>query len=89
MLQQRCVQFFKHWEAKPKPIAPCTRDVSCAFSKLQVIARNSDWFIPSFAPVVIGRINYFDFGFSKRSKSLFFFSSKYRSFDFGLFARKT
>ena len=27
--------------------------------QLQVIARNSDWFITLFAPVVIGRSNYF------------------------------
>ena len=27
--------------------------------QLQVIARNSDWFIALFAPVVIGRSNYF------------------------------
>ena len=29
---------------------------SCALSKLQVIARNYDWFISLFAPVVIGVI---------------------------------
>ena len=34
------------------------------FSKLQVTARYSDWFIVLFAPVVIGRSNYFGFGFS-------------------------
>ena len=57
-------QFFNQWEAKPKPIAPCTRDFSRAFSELQVIARNSDWFIALSAPVVIGRSNCFGFGFS-------------------------
>ena len=31
--------------------------------ELQVIARNSDWFIPPFAPVVIGWSNYFGIGF--------------------------
>ena len=31
--------FFNQWEAKPKPIAPHTRDFSRALSELQVIAR--------------------------------------------------
>ena len=53
----------RHWEAKPKPIAPCTRDFSRALSKLQVIARNCDWFIALFAPVVIGRSNNLRIGF--------------------------
>ena len=57
-------QFFNQWESKPKPIAPCTRDFSRASSELQVIARNCDWFIALFAPVVIGRSNCFGFGFS-------------------------
>ena len=47
-------QFFNQREAKPKPIAPCTHDFSCSLGKLQVIARNSDWFIALFAPIVIG-----------------------------------
>ena len=59
-------QFFNQWEAKPKPIAPCTRDFSRASSELQVIARNCDWFIALFAPVVIGRGNCFGFGFNFR-----------------------
>ena len=57
-------QFFSLWEAKPKPTAPCTRDFSRASSELQVIARNCDWFIALFVPVVIGRSNCFGFGFS-------------------------
>ena len=57
-------QFFNQWEAKPKQTAPCTRDFSRATSELQVIARNCDWFITLFAPVVIGRSNCFGFGFS-------------------------
>ena len=57
-------QFFNQWEAEPKPIAPCTREFSRALSKWQVIVRNSDWFIPQFVPVVIGRSNYLGFGFS-------------------------
>jgi len=48
-------QFFKHCEAKSKPIPPCTRDFSRVLCKLRVTARNSDWFAVLFAPVVIGR----------------------------------
>ena len=56
-------QFFNQWEAKPKPIVPCARDFSHALGnyKLQVIARNSAWLLGLFAPVVIGRNNYFCF----------------------------
>ena len=59
-------QFFSQWEAKPKPIAPCTRDFSRALSKFHIIiiARNCDCFIALFAPVVIGRRYSFGFGFS-------------------------
>ena len=57
-------QFFNQWEAKPKPIAPCTRDISRASDELQVIAWNCDWFMELFVPVVIGRSNCFGFGFS-------------------------
>ena len=40
---------------KPKHIAPCKRDLSRAWSQMQVIiARNSDWFMARFTPVVIG-----------------------------------
>ena len=35
-----------------------------AFSKFHVTARNSNWFIALFAPVVIGQSNYFGIGFS-------------------------
>ena len=52
------------FQAKPKPVAPCTRDFSRASSELHVIARNGDWFIALSAPVVIGRSNCFGFGFS-------------------------
>ena len=57
-------QFFNQWEAKPTPIAPCTREFSRASSELQVIARNCDWFMALFVPVVIGQSNCFGFGFS-------------------------
>ena len=56
-------QFFNQWEAKPKPIAPCTRDFSRASGELQIIARNCDWFMELFVPVVIGRSNCFWFWF--------------------------
>ena len=57
-------KFFNQWEAKPKPIAPCTRDFSRASRELQVIARNCDWFMALFVAVVIGRSYCFGFGFS-------------------------
>ena len=56
-------RFFSQWEAKPKPFASCKRDFSRALSKCQIIARNCDWFIALFAPIVIGRSNCFGFGF--------------------------
>ena len=40
------------------------RDFSRTSSELQVIARNCDWFMELFVPVVIGRSNCFGFGFS-------------------------
>jgi len=49
---------------KQKPIATCTRDFSRPLSNLQVIAKNSDWFIALFAPLVIGLRYYLGFGFS-------------------------
>ena len=47
-------QLFNQWESKPKTIAPCTHDFSRASSEWQAIARNSDWFMALFVPVVIG-----------------------------------
>ena len=38
-------------------------EFSHALSKLQVIARNSDWFIALFTHVVIGRSNYLSISF--------------------------
>ena len=64
-----------HWLKK---IAPVFQPMRCktktnrtlyacfsrASSELQVIARNCDWFIVLFVPVVIGRSNCFGFGFT-------------------------
>ena len=55
-------QYFNQWEAKPKPIAPSTRDFPHASSELHVISKNPDWFMALFASVVIGRSSYFGFG---------------------------
>ena len=52
------------FQPKPKPIAPCARDISRALSNLQVIARNCDWLIAPFVPVVIGRRNNFGIDWS-------------------------
>ena len=57
-------QFFNPRDAKPKPIAPCTREFFRALRNLQAIAGNSDWFSARFAPVLIARSNYFGIGFS-------------------------
>ena len=59
---QPTLEFFRNllvWSPKLSP-----RHFSRALSKLQVIARNCDWFIALPAPVVIGRSNCFGFGFS-------------------------
>ena len=50
-------------QAKPQPIAPCTRDFSRALNKLQAVAGNSDCFIVLSSLVVIGRRNYFGVDF--------------------------
>ena len=55
-------QIFNQREEKSKPIAASTRDFSRALGKLH--ARNCDWFIALFAPVVIGRSNNFGVAFS-------------------------
>ena len=56
-------QCFNQWEAKRKPIAPCTSDFLRALGKLEVIASNSDWFIALFVKVVISLRNNFGLGF--------------------------
>ena len=43
---------------QPKSIVCCKSDIYCAWRKLRVIIRNSDWFFSLFAPVVIGRSYY-------------------------------
>ena len=50
-------KIFSQWEAKPVP--PCRRDFSRALSKSQATARNSDWLIALFTPVmmVFGKIS--------------------------------
>ena len=67
-------QFFNQREAKPKLIAPCTRDFSRASGELQLFARNCDWFMELFVPVVIGRSICFGFVFRQsienRSKTV-------------------
>ena len=60
-------QFFIQWESKL--IAPCTRDFSRALSELEIIARNCDWLIVLFAPVVIGRKNCFGWFFDSHLKT--------------------
>ena len=58
-LKDSC-QFFNHWDAKAKPIAPCTRDLSS-------IRASYMWLLGILigsAPVVIGRSNCSGFGFS-------------------------
>ena len=61
---KRVAPVFQPMRIKTKTNPPRTRDFSRASSELQVIARNCDWFIALFVPVVIGRSNCFGFGFS-------------------------
>ena len=53
---KRLVQVFQPMRSKTK--------TNRTLSKLQIIARNCDWLIVLFVPVVIGRNNCFGFGFS-------------------------
>ena len=55
-------QFYNQWEAKPKE-SHLVGNIFTVLSELQVIARNSDWFITLFAPVVIRQSYYFGIGF--------------------------
>lgn len=63
MAQKSFATFSTKQGAKPKPIAPCMCDFSHTLSKLQVIVRNSDWFINCFATAVIGWSNKFGIWF--------------------------
>ena len=38
-------------KTKTNGLPPCSRDFSRALRKLQVIARNADWFIALFGPI--------------------------------------
>ena len=60
---QNSRHFFNQWEAKPKPIVTWSQAFSRAWRRLHELALNSDWFIALFASVVIGKSNYFGFGF--------------------------
>ena len=60
-------------------------DFSRTLSKLQVIARNSDWFIPPFAPAMIGGINYFGIGFSIVIRKLLYHFDRYFALWFNNF----
>ena len=48
---------------KLKPNMTCSHAFSCAWHQLNLFALSSDWFIGQFAFVVIGRGDYFGFGF--------------------------
>ena len=49
---------------RPKPIVPRSHPFSRAWHRLHVFASNSDWSIVLFTFSVIGRSNYFGFGFT-------------------------
>ena len=61
---KRLAPVFQPMRRNTKTIAPCTLYFSRASGELQVIARNCDWFMELFVPVVIGRSKCFGFGFS-------------------------
>jgi len=61
---KRLVSVFQPMRSKTRTNRACMRDFSRALSKFQIIARNCDWLIEVFAPVVIGWSNCFGFGFS-------------------------
>ena len=54
---KRLAPVFQPMRRKTKTNPPCTRDFSRASSELQVIARNCEWLMELFVPVVIGRSN--------------------------------
>ena len=54
---------FQPMRSKTKTNRTLYARFSRGLSELEVIARNSDWFIALLAPVVIGRNNYVGIGF--------------------------
>ena len=64
---KRLVAVFQPTRSKAKTNRTLYTQFSQASSKLQVIARNCDWFIALSAPVLIGRSNCFGFGFFQQS----------------------
>ena len=71
----RAIVTLSDWLKNPPPVSKRIRSKSktnCSIyvrylqrlEMLHLIATNSDWFIALFAPVVIGRSNYFGTGFS-------------------------
>ena len=75
-LKESC-QFFNQWEAKPKAIAPCTRDFSRASGELQVIARfaigSSRCLLLLWLVGVIALVLVFRQSFENRSKPNYLF----------------
>ena len=61
---KRVAPVFQPMRSKTKTNRTTYARFSRASRELQVIARNFDWFIALFVPVVIGRSNCFSLGFS-------------------------
>ena len=61
---KRVVPVFQPMRSKTKINGTVYCDFSHTLRELQLIARNRDWFIALFVPVVIGQSNCFGFGFS-------------------------
>ena len=51
-------------EVKPKPIVTCLHEFSCNWHLLHVFALSSDWLFRLSVSTVIGKSNYFGFGFT-------------------------
>ena len=58
---KRLAPLFQSMRIKTKPNRAMHASFFQRFERVQVIARNCDWFIALFAPVVIGRSNCFGF----------------------------
>ena len=61
---ERLAPVFQPMRIKTKTNRTMYADFCPAFSELQVITRNCDWFIALFVPVETGRCNCFGFGIS-------------------------